>query len=196
MLVIDMLKEVMKERINIKKGEDVPFHIFSAHVSSLVDRGVVERSSFDILGRHFDAMHAEKKGWKMRHYEGVVPELEVMPVDTEELKMNAKHVFVNRLAGWLYGGCWYSNLALTSLEYILQDIGREEIPPTPEESKCAEIEYDTEYKYPETYKISKIIYGTDAAYPRILPPGECIEVEKATNIIENYRKGTKKSDWI
>ncbi|MHC1585385.1 MAG: hypothetical protein ACXQS7_03875 [Candidatus Syntropharchaeia archaeon] len=168
LLVLDAYKEFFGDK---------HLYLLFAHGSSLVDKGIVERSGFDVFGRHFDGMNTEKLGWKKRSYEGLVPGIPV-------LKVGAKEIFVRRMMGIFYGEAWYSNFSITPTETILEGIGREEIPPLPEESEKARIKPEKEY---DLYEKGEIIYGEGARYLRILPPGIYINLKEAEEIIRKER---------
>ncbi|MDF2956018.1 hypothetical protein [Candidatus Alkanophaga liquidiphilum] len=177
LLVADVQKEVLR---NLGVECDTLFTFFS-HASALVDKGVVERSSFDVFSRHFDALDAERLGWRSRPYEGMFPELP--PLEG----VDAKEVFVERLESWFYGGRWYSNFSpLTRADVIFESIGREEIPPTPSESLRAKVRYGAEYEYPATHR-TRIIYGEEARRPAVLPPGILIDADVAERMIKEAR---------
>lgn len=178
LLVSDVQKEFLR---NLGVECDVVFTFFS-HASALIDKGIVERSSFDIFARHFDAMNARRLGWRVRPYEGMFPELP--PLED----VDAKEVFVERLESWFYGGRWYSNFSpLTPASAILESIGREEIPPMPSESLRAKVRCGAEYEYPETHR-TKILYGEEARRLEVLPPGTLVEAETAERTIEEARR--------
>jgi hypothetical protein len=165
-----------------EKGDDLEVTPFFGHLSSFVDRGVLERSSFEVFARNFDLSHAPDLGWKVRPYEGAIPE----PPAFKEL--SSKEIFVKRLSSWFCGGEYYSNLFTTQIEAILEDFGLEEIPPTSDEATRAKIRYmDESYTYPESYRESKIIYGTEAKLLTIFPPGRSVNAKEAEAIIIKHR---------
>ncbi|HEC56335.1 MAG TPA: hypothetical protein ENI32_00375 [Candidatus Syntrophoarchaeum butanivorans] len=171
-----LLREIQKERENL---EITPFF---AHLSSLVDRAVSERSSFEIFARHFDLTHAVDLGWRERPYEGVLPE----PAPLRELE--SKEIFTERLSSWFYEGNYYSNLFVSDAEVILEEIGLEEVPPTPNETIKARIRYmDESYTYPDTFRESRILYGAEAKLLTLFPPGTLIEREEAEEKILKRR---------
>ncbi len=162
---------------------DLEITPFFGHLSSLVDRAIVERSSFEVFARNFDLSHAPSLGWKVQPYEGAIPE----PPAFKEL--SSKEIFTERLSSWFYDGKLHSNLFATETETILEDIGLEEIPPTSDETARAKIRYPEEsYTYPESYIESEIIYGAEAKLLTIFPPGRSVSSDDAEKMIIKQRR--------
>ncbi len=161
------------------------FYIFYGPVASYVDKMHAERSSHEILSRFFIGSHSEKFGWPCEYYQGVI---------NNQTDDNSKRTFIERIMNYFYGPeKWYSNYLSSVPEVTFEYIGRELVPPTPDESINGVIRYkEHSYTFPSSYVKSKIVMGNEAMDLDTLEPGTLIQISEAEKIIMEARK--KNSD--
>ncbi len=185
LLLRDMHRNILSERGMVVDPDDIG--MFISHGSSLVDRAVAERSSHEILARHHDMVNAVAHGWPEAPYEAAA---KMTVKGVEDTLDDSRSVFAERMMSWLYGvGKWYSNNLASSVETIMEDIGRELIPPTAGETLGASISFgENGYVFPGSHVESPLLRGLEARYPRLLPCGGITSIDDADEGIREERK--------